>query len=203
MVFPGNSVRKGAICLIFTLILAYLLGSFPSALVVSRMLHRDARKIGSGNLGGLNVFRNIHPLAGVAVGMLDVGKGAISVYLASSISSSLWAPPMAAAFCVVGHNWQLFAGFAGGKGIASSFGAFLLIAPAVIPMFILCTLLLAFVLRDAMMAVACAYGILPLLTFVVTKGIPESVSALLMSAACIVKMLPDIRNFCEGRRRLF
>lgn len=135
--------------------------------------------------------------------VLDVGKAALSVYLASRMSPSAWAPPMAAAFSVIGHNWQLFAGFVGGKGIASSLGAFLLIAPAVIPIFILCGLFLAFALRDVMMAVACAYGVLPLFTFAVTKRIPQSASALLLAGACIVKMLPDIRAFQQGRRRLF
>lgn len=62
---------------------AYLIGSFPSAYVYTRLFGgRDIRQVGSGNVGGMNAFRNVGPLPGLLTGITDVSKGALAVWLA-------------------------------------------------------------------------------------------------------------------------
>lgn len=110
---------------------SYLLGSIPTALIAARLARRpDPRTVGSGNAGATNVALSVHPLAGLAVFLIDVGKG----YLAGLAGLGL-AGPEAAAVCalaaVVGQVAPIFAGFRGGKGVATTFGGYIALQPQV------------------------------------------------------------------------
>lgn len=115
--------------------LSYLLGSFPSAIVIGRACFgRDPRKEGSGNSGGTNAFRVFGWKAGLAVALLDVSKGAASAGLVSRLADPAFLPVDGAVLlcglaAVVGHVWTIFAGFKGGKGVATAAGAVLVFAP--------------------------------------------------------------------------
>lgn len=115
---------------IVIVVLAYLLGSVsPSYLIVRRLQGRDVRSVGSGNAGATNVLRAAGRGAGLAVLLLDLGKGAAAV----AVPQALEAPPavvyLAAAAVVVGHVFPVYLGFRGGKGVATGVGAMLVLAP--------------------------------------------------------------------------
>lgn len=108
----------------------YLLGSVQSGLIVGRVYRGiDVRDYGSGKTGFTNTLRMFGVGAAVIVVAFDIAKGALPV-LAGSL---LFGDPLAAAFggmaAVAGHTWPVFAGFRGGRGVATSFGAFLAVAP--------------------------------------------------------------------------
>lgn len=115
--------------------LSYLLGSFPSAIVIGRLFFgRDPRNEGSGNSGGTNAFRVFGWKAGLAVVLLDVSKGAAAAGLLSRLAdqgflSADGAVLLCGLAAVVGHVWTIFAGFKGGKGVATAAGAVLVFAP--------------------------------------------------------------------------
>ncbi len=116
-------------------IIAYLLGSINSSILVGRMCGvKDIRDHGSGNAGATNTLRTIGPKAAVLVFLGDVLKGILAVLLAKLISFWLqvdgdWAV-LAAGLCVViGHNYPIYFGFHGGKGIATSAAVILMIDP--------------------------------------------------------------------------
>ena len=106
---------------ITAIIIAYLLGSIPAAYIVTRILTgKDIRKLGGGNAGARNVFREVGKAAGVGVGILDMAKGVVSVVIAVWL---LGAPSMtlvdapetyqifilaAGLATVVGHIWSIF-----------------------------------------------------------------------------------------------
>jgi glycerol-3-phosphate acyltransferase PlsY len=109
---------------------AYLLGSIPSALlVVWLMTGKDVRHEGSGNIGATNAVRIAGPAAGILVTAMDVAKGALPVWAMSVLNpASAWiAGAMLAA--IVGHCYPVWLRFAGGKGVATAFGAFVVLAP--------------------------------------------------------------------------
>lgn len=109
---------------------AYLLGSIPSALlVVWLMTGKDVRREGSGNVGATNAVRIGGIAAGILVTAMDVAKGALPVWAMSVLNpASVWlAAAMMAA--VVGHCYPVWLRFAGGKGVATAFGAFVVLAP--------------------------------------------------------------------------
>lgn len=109
---------------------AYLIGSFPSALLVVWMFSgKDVRREGSGNVGAANATRVAGYGAGAVVTVLDVAKGAVPVWLMWVLNpASGWlAATLLAA--VVGHCYPVWLRFRGGKGVATAFGAFLVLSP--------------------------------------------------------------------------
>ncbi len=113
----------------------YLLGSFPSAFITSRLLaQKDIRTTGSGNVGGMNAFRNVGVLPGILTALLDAGKGALAVSLARQAAgpgnAGLVAAMVALVAAVLGHNYMLYLGFRGGKGLGASLGGILVLWPA-------------------------------------------------------------------------
>lgn len=114
-----------------SILLAYLIGSIPFALMLSRLWGLpNLRRIGSGNLGATNVFRASGPTAGLLVAMLDVGKGAVSVLLAERLNGPGVGVSAAAGFAAIaGHVYPLWLRFRGGKGVATACGVFAVLAP--------------------------------------------------------------------------
>lgn len=127
-----------SLTIIVLLFVAYLLGSVPSAVWVGKTFHGiDVREHGSGNAGATNTFRVLGKKAGIPVLLLDVLKGVIAVNLVwfqNSYGIDDLTPftnlKLAFGFCaVVGHIFPIFAGFRGGKGIATLLGIVLAVHP--------------------------------------------------------------------------
>lgn len=111
--------------ILLPVLLAYLLGSIPSALWVGKIFYNtDVRTKGSGNLGATNTFRVLGTTAGLIVSILDILKGTaatlIPLYLATDIH-----PLVLGLIAVVGHMYPIFANFKGGKAVATSGGILL------------------------------------------------------------------------------
>ena len=111
-------------------VIAYLLGSIPFALFVTRMKAGvDVRSLGSGHAGATNTMRAAGWIAGIIVLLADIGKGYLAVWLAVSYGGTVAAPIAAGACVVIGHCGPVFAGFRGGMGMASGGGALLAVWP--------------------------------------------------------------------------
>lgn len=118
------------------LVAAYLCGSIPTAVWIGQAFYGiDVREYGSGNAGATNTFRVLGKKAGIAVMLLDILKGWTATNLASLIGLSVTGPQHSVQFvnyqlalgiiAVMGHLFPIFAGFRGGKGIATLFGMIL------------------------------------------------------------------------------
>src|SRR6185436_20291139 len=114
-------------------LVGYLIGSIPFALILARRWGADLRQVGSGNLGAANVMRASGVRAGVLVALLDMLKGALSVLVAERLSPSAAAPAVAGLAAIVGHIYPVWLRFRGGKGVATACGAFSVLTPAAIP----------------------------------------------------------------------
>ncbi|MFW6330371.1 MAG: glycerol-3-phosphate 1-O-acyltransferase PlsY [Gemmatimonadota bacterium] len=114
------------------MVLAYLLGATPTSQIVARVFHGvDLRKHGSGNLGATNTFRVLGWRAAAPVMVVDVLKGWVpTVYFPrwDGVEPLEWALGYGAA-AIVGHVFSVFVGFRGGKGVATSAGVFMALAP--------------------------------------------------------------------------
>jgi len=114
---------------------AYLIGSLPSGYIVGRINGVDLRKVGSGNIGATNALRVLGKKWGYLVFAADILKGALSVALADIFSRQIapdhvtMAKILAAIFVVLGHNFPVWLGFKGGKGIATSAGIMIAMFP--------------------------------------------------------------------------
>jgi acyl phosphate:glycerol-3-phosphate acyltransferase len=114
--------------LIILLLIAYLLGSIPSALWVGKLFYNmDIREHGSGNLGGTNTFRVLGKKAGLVVTTIDILKGTVAVLLLllPVFESANVNPLIPGTIAVIGHMYPVFASFKGGKAVATSGGVLL------------------------------------------------------------------------------
>lgn len=116
--------------------LGYLLGAIPFGVVVGRVTRGvDIRDYGSHRTGATNALRTLGTRAAALVFLLDFGKGAMAVLVAwllpASWSGNLaeWAPALAGVAAIIGHNRSVFIGFTGGRGVATSTGALVALAP--------------------------------------------------------------------------
>ena len=113
---------------------AYLLGAIPSGLLLARLKGVDLQKVGSGNIGATNVFRCVGKGWGVLAFVLDAVKGFVPAFFFPRLLES--APPWLGLACgvaaVAGHNWPVWLKFKGGKGVSTSAGMLLGIAPAAV-----------------------------------------------------------------------
>ena len=111
------------------IIAAYLLGSFPSALVIGKTFYqKDIRQYGSGNLGSTNAFRVLGKKGGTIVFILDVLKGGLAVLAAMYLGATIH-PLILSMFALIGHIYPIFANFKGGKAVATSAGIILFYSP--------------------------------------------------------------------------
>jgi len=113
------------------LLLAYLLGSLSGSLLLGRFRGVDIRTQGSGNAGGTNALRTQGWKFAIGVVLIDVGKGALAVWLMRLVVGVAPTWPLYAAViaAVVGHVWPVFHGFRGGKGLATLLGGLLVAWP--------------------------------------------------------------------------
>ncbi len=110
----------------------YAIGSIPFGLLLGRATRGlDVRETGSGSMGSTNVLRAAGPAAAGATFALDVGKGAAAVWCARRLGAGPGGQVSAGLAAMVGHSWPAFAGFRGGKSVATAFGAMLAISPEV------------------------------------------------------------------------
>lgn len=159
-----NEVNTMNIYWILYLGLGYLLGSIPFALVIGKLFYKtDVRNYGSGNLGGTNAGRVLGKKAGISVILCDILKVVVAVGIVSYFdqNASIWAG-FAAAF---GHCYPIFAGFRGGKAVATMFG------------FLLSTSIFTF--QNAW------YFFIPLIAFLIVLFLSKMVSLSSMVAAFV------------------
>lgn len=114
----------------FYILAAYLIGSIPTGVVIARLYGADLRSAGSGNIGATNALRVLGKKAGVLTLVGDMLKGALPVIAAYRFAGHDTAL-FAAAAAVIGHDFSVFLGFRGGKGVATSFGTLLAVEPLV------------------------------------------------------------------------
>jgi len=119
--------------IILIITICYLLGSIPFGYIMGKLFKKvDIREFGSGNIGASNALRILGPSLASLVIIGDVGKGILSIYLVKylNIDSSLILA-IAGLVVICGHDWSLFLGFKGGKGIATTFGVVFALNPTI------------------------------------------------------------------------
>ncbi len=194
--------------LLITLILSYLAGSIPTAVWVGKAFHRiDVREHGSGNAGATNVIRVLGWKTGVPVLIVDVFKGWLATMLpvffnlaepGSALLINLQI--LAGMLAIVGHIFPVFAGFRGGKGVASVFGVLLAINPlltvACFGVF-LCVLLISGYVSLSSMSAGVAFPIL-LFLFFETPSVVLKVFSVVVAVAIIITHKKNISRLIKG-----
>ncbi len=114
----------------FSVVIGYLLGSISFSYLIGKFFKKvDIREYGSGNAGATNTLRVLGKGPAILVLVLDVVKGVAAVLVSFLIGGDSWIPFVAGLFAIIGHNWPIYFGFRGGKGIATTIGVLLTLVP--------------------------------------------------------------------------
>jgi glycerol-3-phosphate acyltransferase PlsY len=196
---------------ISALIAAYLLGSIPTAVWLGQAFYGvDVREYGSGNAGATNTFRVLGKKPGIIVMVIDIMKGFTATKLAYLIGLSVTGPKYSAQFvnyelalgviAVVGHLFPIFAGFRGGKGVATLFGMVLAVNPwaALLCVSVFLTVLL--ITKYVSLSSICAGFAFPLGTvFVFQSSIKAEV--LYSICVCVLILVTHQKNIGISQRK--
>jgi acyl phosphate:glycerol-3-phosphate acyltransferase len=165
---------------------AYLIGSYPTGVFLTRRKYGlDVRDMGSGNIGATNVTRVFGWYAGALTFLVDFMKGMVPLYFIKKyFPDKPWALAVVATFLVIGHCYSFYLGFRGGKGVATSLGCTVLIAPW-------CALAsgisyVAFLVITKISAVGSLAGLLAAFIYILIERPPTHVVVLIMSCSLIV-----------------
>lgn len=109
--------------LVAAVVAAYLLGSFPAGYLLGRLWGVNVLSCGSGRTGGTNVLRSAGIVPALLTGLLDIGKGALAVWVAGQMTGYPEVEVLAGAAAILGHNYSVFLRFRGGAGVGTSLGA--------------------------------------------------------------------------------
>lgn len=170
------------------LVVSYLVGSMPFAFLLARRSGVDLRAVGSGNLGASNVFRTTSKAAGFLVASLDVIKGAAVVLVARRFDFDLSLQAISGVAAVVGHIFPVWLRFRGGKGVATTCGAFAVLAPAAVAWLAVAFVSTLWVGRYVSVASIVAVGLLGPVSY--ATGAPRAV----VIAACLSGVLVVYRH---------
>jgi len=148
---------------VITVIIAYLLGSIPSAYIITRLAtSKDIRQLGGGNVGARNVFREVGLGPAIIVGIFDVGKGAAAVVIASwilgwpqmlTVDAPMLFVLLAGLAAVAGHMWSIYLKFNGGNGLAATIGIISVLMTRELLIALAITLLLMVITRNTVLSV--------------------------------------------------
>jgi acyl phosphate:glycerol-3-phosphate acyltransferase len=148
---------------ILALVIAYLLGSIPFAFIVAHLKNKvDIRRVGTGNVGTMNVARELGLLYGIAVLVLDMAKGCLAILVAKWLGVSMLLLFLVGFAVIVGHSWPVFLKFKGGKGLGPALGVLLALAPLEFGIVFILILLIFRFTRNSSLAAGIGIVILPL-----------------------------------------
>src|SRR5690625_3675813 len=175
-------------------ILAYLLGSIPSALIVGKVGFKlDIRDHGSGNLGATNTFRVLGIKAGAIVTLADILKGTIATVIPLLVLDSDVSALIIGLFAVIGHTYPLFAKFSGGKAVATSSGIILGVSPLLFIIMIASFLITLYISKYVSLS-SMITGIISIVVTIIMKSIVLLVMVSLLTIFVFYRHKENIRR---------
>ena len=188
------------------ILLAYFIGSISTSYIIAkRMTGVDIRTQGSGNAGSTNVLRTLGKKAGVMTFVGDLLKGVIAVLIARLIATMVHIDPLSASyiavvFVVAGHNWPIFLGFRGGKGVATSLGAMIAVNPVIALSCFGFFLVIVYFTKYVSLGSVVSICTSPIIMFFVgnNKGL---IVTLFLSISVIFKHRENIKRLLNGTER--
>jgi len=185
---------------IFAIIIGYLLGSIPSAYIAARLATgKDIRQLGGGNVGGLNIHREVGAWPALAVGIVDLSKGTAAVAIAYWL---LDLPPvfvlLTGLAAVIGHNWMVWLKFSGGKGMGVTIGALAVLLPVYgywqgLPIFFGIILIPYIITHNIALSMCIALVCLPFITWLGMNSGIGTIMAVILGLVIGIKFLPTAR----------
>jgi glycerol-3-phosphate acyltransferase PlsY len=189
---------------ILAVFIGYLLGSIPCAYIAGRLIKGvDIRKVGGGNVGALNVMREVGTAAGLAVYLADVAKGSLVVLVAQWLGTPLLWVFAAGLAALVGHSWPVWLKFRGGQGLATAMGILLALAPIEFVISFAIIVVVVLFTSNARFGSAVGLALLPLIIWLFGGELSLVLYTIVIPLYCVLRALPRLKSdFAspEGRK---
>ena len=201
--------------ILLTLFIAYLIGSFPTALIAGKLLMKiDIREHGSGNAGATNVFRVLGWKAGLVVLLIDMFKGFASVWWVPGLAVVnhdvfIYVQILSGIAAIAGHIWTIFAKFRGGKGVGTAAGVFIGLQPAPVMICLIVFIGVVYKTKYVSLGSMIAAFLLPIILLVqkffllVEIPMPMIVLSILLAVLIIVTHRANINRLIQGTESEF
>lgn len=188
-----NTVLK----LVLTAVIGYLLGSVNSSLVIGKFYGIDVRTHGSGNAGVTNTLRTLGKTAALLVLVGDVLKGVLSCIIGNYILKDT-GTIVAGAFAIIGHNWPLYFGFKGGKGVLTSFSVIAYIDWKLALISLCAFIIIVAITRYVSLGSIVGAITLPIATILFKRSIEVTIFTILLGLLVIIKHRSNIERLING-----
>ena len=189
------------LCLV---LLAYIIGSIPFGLIFGKLIwKKDLRRFGSRNIGATNAWRVLGKKAGIFIFVLDFLKGQVGAMLGACLIATPGAMVVGGFFAIVGHILPIFAGFRGGKGVATGLGVISVLMPKVTLIIVALWIILVLATRYVSVASVSAAVLAPILAAVFKEPAIYFAFALAAAVVIVLSHKENIKRLREGRENKF
>lgn len=189
---------------VLVLLGAYIIGSIPVGLIIGNVFwKKDLRRYGSRNIGATNAWRVLGKKAGILVFILDFLKGQLGVMLGACVIGTPVALVLGGFFAVIGHVFPIFAGFHGGKGVATGLGVLSILMPKVMLIVFMVWLVLTLLTRYVSIASVFSAVLAPILAGIFKEPLPYSAFALAAAVIVVWRHRENLKRLREGRENRF
>lgn len=193
--------------IVLSAVAGYLLGSVNTSLVLGKLFYKkDVRQYGSGNAGATNTLRTLGKTAALLVVAGDFLKGVLAYligrWLAGETSPGIYAGEYCSGImAVVGHNWPLYFGFKGGKGVATAFSVAVMLSPIAALVCLACFILVVAVTRYVSLGSMVGGAAFPIVTWIMGEPLFLVLTAALLAILIIFRHSSNIRRLLEGSEK--
>jgi len=178
-------------------ILAFILGSLPTGLIVARVKGIDLKNVGSGNIGATNVLRTTGRLPALITLIGDFSKGVIAVLIARYLGTGIFFEGIVGLFAILGHDFSLFLNFRGGKGVATSLGVLTIYSPQTGLFAIIIWLMTVLITRYSSLGALVSFGLLPIGALALDSRVKVPV-IFLMTVLIFLRHMDNISRLLKG-----
>jgi len=182
------------------IICAFVMGSIPVGVIVAKTKGIDLKKIGSGNIGATNVLRSLGKGPAALTLFGDMLKGTLAVALGKYFGLGTFYQGLIGFSAILGHNFSLFLGFRGGKGVATSLGVFLLYSPQTALITFIIWIVVVLTTKYSSLGALISFGLLPL-TIILLDSKDKLPVAVLVTLFILIRHTDNIRRLIKGTER--
>ena len=180
-------------------VVGYLLGCIPSGLIVGKLFcNVDIRNYGSKNIGTTNMFRILGPKPAIVVLLADMGKGMLAVFFAQYLIGNANALLLGGIMAIIGHNYPVFLGFKGGRGVATGLGVICVLMPKVTVIVFSVWAIIVFLTRYVSLGSVIAAALVPLLAAYFEYPLQFCIFSFIAAVFIIVRHRENIERLFKG-----
>ncbi len=182
------------------LVISFILGSIPFGIIIAKAKGVDLKKVGSGNVGATNVLRSLGKWPAILTLLGDVLKGTAAVAIGRYLGVGPVYEGLAGISAILGHNFSLFLGFRGGKGVATSLGVLSIFSPqTALVTFIIWLVVVIFTKYSSLGAIV-SFGLLPI-NILLFNGKERLLAAVLITILIFIRHRENIQRLMNGTER--